>query len=117
MKIKNDFVTNSSSCSFILLGFSIPYTRNDSDEIYTRVEKISNEVYGIPGNFFIGLGVDGGARCSEEAIIGRLILDIDYYAEYTELTFNENRDDVIKLAEAFNVDKDEIKYIVGSRCC
>jgi len=111
MKIKHDFVTNSSSTSFVMIGFKISSNADyhDVENMIEQFEKKNNKSY------YFGFGAEGGAGSDDEVIVGRILVDIDEYQEYKELNFNMDISDVVELAEIFDVSKEDVKFIVSTR--
>jgi len=94
MKIRNGFVSNSSSSSFIILGVK------------------SNEQYDGPGIDSIYI-----EEPDYDYVNGIKIIDSDYFDEIEELSLDTMNEYVEKISTTLNVEKSEIKLIYGCRQC
>jgi hypothetical protein len=92
MKIRSGFVSNSSSSSFVILGFK------------------TNEGIDIPkGHSYVNMDDDS-------YIIGYIIAD-DEYLEDDEIDFSILEAKRQKISEDFGKDLSEIKLYTGTRQC
>jgi len=92
MKIRNGFVSNSSSSSFIILGFKTNETPDDLGK-------------------FDNIYLDDDSN----VVIGYLLADDEYLDEEIEIgDFNEK---ITEISEFFNIDISEIKLHCGTRMC
>lgn len=127
MKIKSDFVTNSSSCSYILIGFKI-----DLDVLSKKLEEgitikdkliksddiddLSEELY-YKTNLKLYYDSDYGVE-GNKALIG-LSYDIRDDGDSIEISFETvlNNRDLNEMMNLFEVDKDDIKIFTSTRLC
>lgn len=127
MKRKNDFVTNSSSCSFIFIGWVIETGDREIEVVKENMEIFGtneyepglrtyenlNEVYNGKVDITLGDSENGfpdGKLCIG---ISDSISDDDY--EPCEYRIKDVMDRDPKLAELFN--PDDIKIITGTGMC
>lgn len=108
MKIRNGFVSNSSSSSFVLLGYKADVTKqmeDDDDFLYNSgFDSLSGSDDGV---------TDGST------IVGKFIADIhddDYGVNSQELDLQTILDEVTKLKETIPSDE-PIKLYTGVRSC
>jgi hypothetical protein len=103
MKVRNGFVSNSSSSSFVILGV----TRTNVDEDFDIDEEDLGEgidtLYTESGDY--------------DYVSGFILADGDEYLEDNELSFAELREMAEKVSKALDVDIEEVKLIMGTRPC
>ena len=101
MKIRNGFVSNSSSSSFVILGVK---RNGDSEEI------MENEHF---GNKIESLWVE----CDYYDFITGIIISDGEEIDETTTSFVELRKMSETIATALNVDIDKVELITGCRPC
>jgi len=101
MKIRNGFVSNSSSSSFVILGVG---QNGDGEDIMERDYTNGIEALYVEGEF--------------DYIVGIVIASGDDY-DFDESTTSvaEMHDMATKVSEELNVDINEVKLITGVRPC
>ena len=105
MKVRNGFVSNSSSSSFVIIGVK---RNSNSEEDFE--EMIENE------NFGNGISTLWVEEKDCDFITG-VVLSDDEELETTCTTFEEFQEMAQKVATALNVDIKEVKLITGCRPC
>lgn len=105
MKIRNGFVSNSSSSSFVILGVK----RSFNDEL--DYEKVDSE------RFDSGIRTLYVEERDCDVITGIVISDSDDYLDYYSKSINELTEMAEKVSTALNVDISEVKLITGTRPC
>src|SRR5574340_1082761 len=103
MKVKCDFVTNSSSCSFVMVGIKMDYD--------TMKEKFGEDFEKLP---------KGITYISEPDCIGKFLVrgsSDDYGIDENEISFKELRDDFDFVSRSLDIDISELKLITGVRNC
>jgi len=90
MKIKIDFVTNSSTTSFVMLGYVI---RDQDDE---RLDKLQEKAEKLGYQLFIGM--ESGAPDDNSALVGEIIGE----ASNEDCGFEEKEVDLTELVEKVN---------------
>ena len=123
MKIRNGFVSNSSSSSFVILGCELDYDDTEAQkDILTKLEvefdckdadSISDKFYNLETDSGISVLTDD-CRC----FIGKVIADVhdDSSIEESELDIEELSKTIDKLKEIL-VSKHSIKLYAGTRAC
>jgi hypothetical protein len=99
MKIRNGFVSNSSSSSFVILGVK------QSDFDYEMESKLPE-----------GIEVLYLEDSDCEYVVGSIISD-DEYLEESVTTFNDLQKRAKIVADFLNIDISEVKLITGIRPC
>lgn len=132
MKIRNGFVSNSSSSSFVLRGFVI----DEKDFDYKKMGRLITsgydemweeyvEEYGEDAeeyDFFlesidnsdihVGFGTEGGAPSEDKVIVGELFAtDTDECFSYEEIDLVMS-EQLQEIKDAFDI-KDDLKVIIG----
>ena len=145
MKVRNGFVSNSSSSSFILKGFVIPRESIDYEEImkkfdfdyqpivdeyvekynYSDIQDAIRDVYWdkfdnilTKQHVYVGRGVEAGCNDEDSVMIGEIIEETGECGcdfNYHELDF-EMTDMLRDIKEKFNIES-PVKIIVTTRCC
>ena len=101
MKIRNGFVSNSSSSSFIMIGVDSKLTIRDTP--------LSSES-GIESLFISEYG-------DVEEVTGFILSDTDEELKDGKLSFTEIIDKVEELTKKLNVEAKDIKLYYGTRPC
>ena len=101
MKVRNGFVSNSSSSSFIIIGVPSSTNIEEDDE---QMEKT-------------GLSSLYVEMSEYDYITGIVLCDSDDYLEESTTSFLELQKMAQKVADALNVDISEVKLMTGTRPC
>jgi hypothetical protein len=99
MKIRNGFVSNSSSSSFIIIG--VGKTGEFDEEMEKTYEKEGLETLYVESKF--------------DYITGIVLVDNDEYIDEREISISEFNEMAQKVANILNVDISEIKLFTGTR--
>jgi len=120
MKIKSDFVTNSSSTSYILIGFKMDW--EDLESIVENGLKIFEEDIKDMRNLkeiinenklsFMN-GIDDGLNSKDEILIGKSF-DVDEYT-YAEIDYNKIFNEIKIISDLFDISKEDIKIFTTAR--
>ena len=117
MKFRNAFVSNSSTCSFVILGLKV--TDEEAEEIFKDElakckdeDEREEELYELTRDQGVPLYDDGGY------IIGEIIArETDYRLSSAQHTIEELNDIAKQLAEKYNVGLEKISLYAGTRMC
>jgi hypothetical protein len=106
MKVRNGFVSNSSSSSFVILGVRRNGIENEDGDIDIDEEDL-------------GEGIDSLYVEGEEYdyVTGFILADGEEYLEDNSISFSELKEMAEKVSKALNVDIEEVKLIMGTRPC
>ena len=102
MKIRSGFVSNSSSCSFIVLGFVSNEDYDDIDDIYLRYEQKGYDVVSLETDLIIGR---------------KLCLSHDWGLEDKKWSVEELQDMSKEISEDCGVNLSDINVHMGTRMC
>ena len=106
MKIKRDFVTNSSSTSFVMIGFKL--TDYEDEKTLDILRKKYEDLY-------IGYGQEDGAESDDEIIVGYIIRETSIDdLDYTESDYNSFAS-IFDIVKEFGLSEKDIKYITSVR--
>jgi hypothetical protein len=110
MKIKTDFVTNSSTTSYIMLGYSIKVGGRDRvislGELRERAEKLGYQLFE---------GDEMGAQDNNHVLVGEIIGEMNsenYGFKEKEIDFNDLVKKVKKLKEDLGLPETTIPKVI-----
>jgi len=101
MKIRNGFVSNSSSSSFVILGVK---RNGEYEELDENIQNLNIQ----------NLYVDEG---DYDYITGIVISDGEEYLEFSNTAFSELSEMANNISTALNVDISEVELVTGCRPC
>lgn len=137
MKIRNGFVSNSSSSSFVVKGYLLPKDNFDYNKMIEIMNKFEFD-YGedldedtikdifyweftdmlSSKNIYIGTNTEDGCPDNNTLMVGELLAEVDDEGGYfdTMVLDLENSPALEDLKEKLDINA-PIKIIVGTRCC
>ncbi len=128
MKIKSDFITNSSTCNFVLLGFEVETKAekycNEVDVLQTlfpdkHIDKIHDMSEDANITWHILCGSECGAAGDKSALVGFLLYEFDSDGcdeDVGKIELIKLKDAWLELSEKFGVGRD-YKLIFATRMC
>ena len=93
MKIKSDFVTNSSTTSYVMYGFRVKIRGKDKDISLTTLEKKKEK-----NDFQYFVGVEDGLPDDDHALVGEVLGENN--SEYSD--FEEREINFTEITETLN---------------
>lgn len=136
-KIRQGFVSNSSSCSFVVAGVMVDedklnihqLVKNLYPEVYQQCSDESNDLEDLEdclydyismneSNIYFGDNVEQGAD-EGKLLIGYTIAEIhdEYELDNTKMTLNEINNKCKGLLNKLGLDDEEVKIITATRMC